>query len=103
MMIEEGLARVGLPLPRVVVESNSLQVLMATVARTDLVTLLPGAAHERDGGPALVWRPIKLPGVRRQVGIISTRSYLSPIALRAVDLLREHAAQRHLAQGEAKA
>lgn len=93
-MIERVLARADLPLPRVVVEANSLDALVHIVATGGLVTVLPRRALPPQAIPAsLVWRPLELPGARRQIGVIRPRHTPSPMAQRATELLREAASQ----------
>lgn len=90
LMIEQALGRLGWPMPRVVVEANSLDALVCIVSRSPLVTLIPRRALPPDACPPnLVWRPLDLPGVQRRIGLLRPRHYLSPIGLRAVELLRE--------------
>lgn len=91
-MIERVLARAGLPLPRVMVEANSLEALVRIVASGGLVTVLPRRALPPEAvPPSLVWRPLELPGAHRQIGVIRPRHTPSPMAQRATELLREAA------------
>ncbi|HIV71342.1 MAG TPA: LysR family transcriptional regulator, partial [Candidatus Aquabacterium excrementipullorum] len=92
-MIERVLAKAGLPLPRVVVEANTLEALVHIVASGGLVTVLPRQAMPPQAVPrSLVWRPVELPGARRQIGVIRPRHTPSSMAQRATELLRSAAA-----------
>jgi len=95
-MIERALAGVDLPLPRVVVEANTLEALVHIVAcGGNLLTVLPRSALPPSAIPAkLVWRPLTLPGAQRRIGILRPRHTPSPMAQRATELLRE-AASHH--------
>lgn len=95
-MIEGVLAHAGMPLPRVVVEANTLEALVIIVATGGLVTVLPRRALPPESIPAsLVWRPVELPGVQRQIGVIRPRHTPSPMAQRATELLRQSASLDH--------
>jgi DNA-binding transcriptional LysR family regulator len=96
-MIERALAGADLPLPRVVVEANTLEALVHIVACGGgrLLTVLPRSALPPSAIPAkLVWRPLTLPGVQRRIGVLRPRHTPSPMAQRATELLRE-AASHH--------
>ncbi|RZL09386.1 MAG: LysR family transcriptional regulator [Rubrivivax sp.] len=87
--IEQALARQGLPLMNVRVETNSLVAVHTVVARTQMVSLF-NARHSAPWAlpPDVVVIPVSLPGVARRVGVLRRPGYISPIAERALQILR---------------
>jgi hypothetical protein len=77
---------------RIVAEANSLAALILIVSTTQLVSFIN--ARSFDPGPLPVdvaVRPIQLDGLLRQVGLIRRAGYLSQIAQRAQEILRNAA------------
>jgi hypothetical protein len=75
-----------------VAEANSLAALILIVSTTRLVSLIN--ARSFDPGPLpfdIAVRPIQIDGLLRQVGLIRRAGYLSPIAQRAQEILRNAA------------
>jgi DNA-binding transcriptional LysR family regulator len=93
LQIRQVFARVGLALPRIVVEADTLHALVEVVARTHLISMinlrsaLAGALP-----PKLLIRPFTMAGMSRRIGIVHRAGYLSPIAQRACELLHAAAA-----------
>ena len=87
--IEQALTRQGLPLMNVRVETNSLVAVHTVVARTQMVSLF-NARHSAPWAlpPDVVVIPVRLPGVSRRVGVLRRPGYVSPIAERALQILR---------------
>jgi DNA-binding transcriptional LysR family regulator len=79
-----------LPAPDVALESNSTQVLLAAVARSDLVGYLPTAAVRASGAMReLALLDVTPLQVGRSLGVISRPgAYLPPVAARLMDALR---------------
>jgi DNA-binding transcriptional LysR family regulator len=79
-----------MPAPDVALESNSTQVLLAAVARSDMVGYLPAGAVRASG----VMRELALLDVaplhiERSLGVISRPgAYLPPVATRLMNALR---------------
>lgn len=92
--IEQALTRLGMPLMNVRVETNSVVAMHTVVARTQMVSLF-NARHGAPWAlpPDVVVIPVSLPGVERRVGVLWRRGYLSPIAERALEILRVAAAR----------
>lgn len=91
---EQALREIGRRMPRVVVQSNSLQALLHAVSRCQLITLLPDSVPRQTLPADLMVRQLPLPGLRRRNGVFTGPGYLSPIGERAIELLREHAGAR---------
>ena len=92
VQIEQAFAKHGYPRMRIVAEANSLGALFLIVSTTQLVSLIN--ARSFDTGPLpfdIAVRPIQLDGLLRQVGLIRRAGYLSPIAQRAQEILRNAA------------
>ncbi len=88
--LERALQTCGMPAPDVALESNSTQVLLAAVARSDLVGYLPTGVIRASG----VMRELALLDVaslriERSLGVISRPgAYLPPVAARLMNALR---------------
>jgi DNA-binding transcriptional LysR family regulator len=92
VQIEQAFAKHGYPRMRIVAEANSLAALFLIVSTTQLVSLIN--ARSFDTGPLpfdIAVRPIQLDGLLRQVGLRRRAGYLSPIAQRAQEILRNAA------------
>ena len=92
VQIEQAFAKQGYPRMRIVAEANSLAALMLIVSTTHLVSLID--ARSFNPGPLpfdIAVRPIQFDGLLRQVGLIRRAGYLSPIAQRAQEILRNAA------------
>jgi DNA-binding transcriptional LysR family regulator len=92
VQIEQAFAKQGYPRMRIVAEANSLAALILIVSTTRLVSLIN--ARSFDLGPLpfdIAVRPIQFDGLLRQVGLIRRAGYLSPIAQRAQEILRNAA------------
>ena len=92
VQIEQAFAKQGYPHMRIVAEANSLAALILIVSTTQLVSLIN--ARSFDLGPLpfdIAVRPIQFDGLQRQVGMIRRAGYLSPIAQRAQEILRNAA------------
>lgn len=84
-----------LPAPDVALESNSTQVLLAAVARSDMVGYLPTGAVRASGAmrelTLLDVAPLR---IERSLGVISRPgTYLPPVAARLMNALRRAAAK----------
>ncbi len=92
--IERALTAAGLPLMAVRVETNSLVAVHTVVARTQMVSLF-NARHSAPWAlpPDVVVIPVVLPGVERRVGVLRRPGYVSPIAERALQILRTAAGE----------
>ena len=84
-----------LPAPDVALESNSTQVLLAAVARSDMVGYLPTGAVRASGVMRdLVLLDIAPLRIERSLGVISRPgAYLPPVAARLMNALRRVAPQ----------
>lgn len=94
--LEQAFGHYGLPSPSIAFESNSLQLILATVARTDLLGYQPRyvlhGARERWGVGELDIEGLNSP---RVVGIMTRKGgYVSPAALATCELIRHQAADR---------
>ena len=93
VQIEQAFAKQGYPRRmRIVAEANSLAALILIVSTTRLVSFIN--ARSFDPGPLpsdIAVRPIQFDGLLRQVGLIRRAGYLSPIAQRAQEILRNAA------------
>lgn len=92
VQIEQAFAKRGYPSMRIVAEANSLAALILIVSTTQLVSLINSRSF--DPGPLpfdVAVRPIRLDGLVRQVGLMRRAGYLSPIAQRAQEILRNAA------------
>jgi len=89
VQIEQAFAKHGhLPM-RIVAEANSLAALILIVSTTQLVSFINTRSF--DLGPLpfdIAVRPVQFDGLVRRVGLIRRAGYLSPIAQRAQEILR---------------
>lgn len=91
--IERAFRSRGLPLPPIVVEADTLGALILIVSRTQLISMINVRSVQASSLPEnVVVRPVRLEGMDRKVGIVRRSGYLSPIALRAQQILRDAAA-----------
>ena len=89
--LERVMQAAGLPSPDVALESNSTQVLLSAVARSDLVGYLPSGAVRSSGAmrdlSLLDVAPLQ---IERSLGVISRPgAYLPPVATRLMKVLRQ--------------
>ncbi|TFW05124.1 LysR family transcriptional regulator [Oxalobacteraceae bacterium OM1] len=92
--IERAFTLRKLPLPRMVVEADTLAALILVVSQTRLVSMINLRSIQASALPDnVVVRPLSVEGMDRPIGIIRRAGYLSPIAVRAQELLREAAGQ----------
>ena len=94
VQIEQAFAELGYSRMRIVAEANSLAALILIVSTTQLVSLIN--ARSFDPGPLpsdITVCPLRLDGLVRQVGMIRRSGYLSPIAQRAQEILRDAAGE----------
>jgi DNA-binding transcriptional LysR family regulator len=92
--LERAFRARGFPPAPVVVEADTLNALMLIVSRTRLLSMINVRSVRPSSLPEnLVIRDIALKGLDRRVGMVARAGYLSPIALRAQEILRD-AAQR---------
>ena len=93
VQIEQAFAKQGYPRRmRIVAEANSLAALILIVSTTQLVSFINTRSF--DLGPLpfdIAVRPIQFDGLVRRVGLIRRAGYLSPIAQRAQEILRNAA------------
>jgi DNA-binding transcriptional LysR family regulator len=88
--IEQAFARHGYRPMRIVAEANSLAALILIVSATQLVSMINVRSFEPGSLPFdIAVRPIQIDGLLRQVGVIRRAGYLSPIAERAREILRD--------------
>jgi hypothetical protein len=79
-----------LPLPRMVVEADTLNALILVVSQTRLVSMINLRSIQASALPKNVAvRPLSIEGMDRPIGIIRRAGYLSPIAVRAQEILRD--------------
>lgn len=91
--LEHAFRRRGLPFGSVIVEADSLHALVAVVARTSLISMINMRSVREGGLPeGVVVRPLAFDDLERRIGIVRRAGYLSPIALRAQEILRQSAA-----------
>lgn len=89
LQVRSAFGKRGLALPRIVVEADTLNALMLVVARTGLISMINSRSVQAGRLPEnVVVRPVALSGMDRRIGILRRAGYLSPIALRACELLR---------------
>jgi DNA-binding transcriptional LysR family regulator len=93
LALEELFGKAGLPLPRAVIESNSVPLLLSAIADSDLLGFEPLSALRAHGGkPALVRLSVAGCSLRRQVGLVSlSGAYMPPVVLRVADIIRRTA------------
>ncbi len=87
---EQTLRSMGLRASRVMVEANTLETLLFATTTSPLVTLIPTDTPAHHLPEGLVTRPLPRSIIKRQIAIFYGRGYVSPIAERAIQLLREH-------------
>ncbi|MBI3381187.1 MAG: LysR family transcriptional regulator [Aquabacterium sp.] len=87
---EKALRALGLRSPRVVVEADTLEALLFATATSRLVTLIPTSTPLHNLPHGLVMKPLPGSILQRQIAIFMGRGYVSPLADRAIQLLREH-------------
>jgi DNA-binding transcriptional LysR family regulator len=87
---EHTLRSLGLRPPRVVVEANALETLLFAAATSQLVTLIPTRAPSHQLPEGLETRPLPRSVLQRKIAIFFGSGYVSPVAERAIQLLREH-------------
>jgi len=82
----------GLPVPNVVIESNSSSMALVRMLRsTDLLTVLTESSLRQPGGQGLRAVPLRETIWPRVVGITMRKdSYLSPLAQRFMELMRQY-------------
>ena len=93
--LQQQLQAHRLPAPEVALESSSTQVLIAAVARSDLVGYLPAGVLKGSGRiRELALRDIEPLCIKRSLGVISRPgAYLPPAAARLMQALRRGAAR----------
>jgi DNA-binding transcriptional LysR family regulator len=87
---EQTLRALGLRPPRVVVEADTLEALLVATATSQLVTLIPSSTPLNRLPPGLLTRPLPRSVLQREIAIFTTHGHVSPLAERAMQLLREH-------------
>lgn len=80
----------GLRPPRVVVEADTLEALLFTTVKSQLVTLIPSSTPLNRLPPGLLSRPLPMSILQREIAIFTANGYVSPLGERAMQLLREH-------------
>jgi len=91
VQIEQAFAKHGYPRMRIVAEVNSMAALILIVSTTQLVSLVARSLVPATLPFDIAVRPIQIDGMLRQVGLIRRAGYLSPIAQRAQEILRNAA------------
>jgi DNA-binding transcriptional LysR family regulator len=87
---EKTLRALGLRPPRVVVEADTLDALLYATVTSQLVTLIPTSTSSSCLPPGLLTRPLPTSILQREIAIFTANGYASPLAERAIQLLREH-------------
>lgn len=87
---EQTLRSMGVRTSRVMVEANTLETLLFATATSRLVTLIPTDTPARHLPDGLMTRPLPRSVIKREIAIFYGHGYVSPIAERAIQLLREH-------------
>jgi DNA-binding transcriptional LysR family regulator len=97
--LEARLAEHGLPLPRVVLQSDSSITQASSVLRgSELLSVMSRFSLQSQAGHGLVALPIAEATWRRRVGVVTRRgAYLPPLAHRFIELLTERS--RELVRG----
>jgi DNA-binding transcriptional LysR family regulator len=92
--LESRLAEHGLPLPRIVMQSDSSITQAPSVLRaTDLLSVMSRFALRSPAGQGLAALPISEAVWPRRVGVVTRRgAYLSPLVHRFIELLTERSA-----------
>ena len=89
VQMERAFALDAIPLPSMVLEANNLPALLLAVSRMPLVSVVNSRAVSQESLPAnVVMLPIRSEHIRCPIGMVWRRAYLSPIALRAKELLQ---------------
>lgn len=96
-MAEKTLRAMGLRPARVVVEADTLDALMYATVTSQLVTLIPTSTSSSHLPTGLLTRPLPTSVLQREIAIFTANRYASPLAERAIQLLREHSLQRRTA------
>jgi DNA-binding transcriptional LysR family regulator len=92
--LERAFKARGLAPAPVVVEADTLGALILVVSRTRLLSMINVRSVRASSLPEnVVIRPLAIDGLNRQVGMVTRSGYLSPIAQRAQQILREAAAR----------
>jgi DNA-binding transcriptional LysR family regulator len=87
---EKTLRSLGLRPPRVVVEADTLEALLFATVKSQLVTLIPSNTPAARLPRELITRPLPRSIIQREIAIFTANGYASPLAERAMQLLREH-------------
>lgn len=87
---EKTLRELGLRPPRVVVEADTLEALLFATVTSRLVTLIPTSIPLNRLPPGLITRPLPTSILQREIAIFTVNGYASPLAERAMQLLRDH-------------
>lgn len=87
---EKTLRSLGLRPPRVVVEADTLEALLFATVKSQLVTLIPSSTPAARLPPELLTRQLPTSILQREIAIFTANGYASPLAERAMQLLREH-------------
>jgi len=87
---EKTLRSLGLRPPRVVVEADTLEALLFATVTSRLVTLIPTSTPLNRLPPGLITKPLPTSIIQREIAIFTASEYASPLAERAMQLLREH-------------
>ena len=94
--LEAKFAQHGAPAPAVTIESNaSVSGLLSILHSTDLLTLISEITLSTHAGQGLAVVPLDDLTWHRQIGLLTRRGgYLSPLTLRLLEILRDHARRR---------
>jgi DNA-binding transcriptional LysR family regulator len=87
---EKTLRALGMRPPRVVVEADTLDALLYATVTSQLVTLIPTSTSSSRLPPGLLIRPLPMSTLQREIAIFTANGYASPLAERAMQVLREH-------------
>lgn len=93
LALDDLLGKAGLLLPRVVVESNSVPLLLSAIEESDLLGFEPLSAVRARGRKAgLIQLHVAGCSARRQVGLISrSGAYIPPAVVRLSEIIRQAA------------
>ncbi len=72
------------------VEANTLEALLFATAHSNLVTLIPCQTPTALLPPGMVMRHLPQDIIKRRTALFLGQGYASPVAERAMQLLREH-------------
>lgn len=98
-MAEKAMRDLGLHLPKVVVEANSLEALLCAVSTCPLITIVPNTFPRHSLPKGLMARPIPLTNLHRRIGVFQGGAYLSSIGERAIELLKAQGDKMRAAAG----